>query len=92
MISVEEVFGLEEYQVFISLKNGESFSFFKVASSKDEVLNGIFNKMGEDWYYFVTEHYVEYRVKKDEIISCGIAMKPDQIKEYNNAIKERINK
>ncbi|WMX57438.1 hypothetical protein [Peribacillus sp. R9-11] len=73
-----------KYEVHIGLKNGQSYTFFVIASSKDEIINHIINKHGNGWYHFVTKEYVRYQVLKNEIIGIGISMNGEEVQEYES--------
>ncbi|WP_153123262.1 hypothetical protein [Peribacillus tepidiphilus] len=77
---------MKTYEVHISLKNGDNYTFFKNAQSKEEIVNEVTNQQDNEWYHFITKSYVKYQVKKEEIVSIGISLSLEEAQEFEDTL------
>ncbi|ANC77192.1 hypothetical protein ABE65_010410 [Fictibacillus phosphorivorans] len=77
---------MEERQVTIGLSNGQTFSYFIKEDDRSKIGNDILNLNNGEWYTFVDSNWVEYRIKKEEIVSIGVSMTVDEANLHDNEL------
>ncbi len=80
------MFEMEERQVTIGLSNGQTFSYFIKEDNRSKIGNDILNLINGEWYTFVDRNWVEYRIKKEEIVSIGVSMTVDEANLHDNEL------
>ncbi|MBP3952950.1 hypothetical protein [Bacillus suaedae] len=64
---------MQEFKVYLGLKNGEKFTFLTEAESDKQIISEIIIEANYSWYSFTAES-VKYQVRKEDIVSIGISM------------------